>query len=203
MSNFDARVSLAAIILSVAAFIISVGQALQQYFATAEGYRRCQESVMGKAWAEFTRRRFRKAEFRFETLFSTPHIRIGAFVADQSTVTNNDEFLVHSRSGLVVGHGVRTEENFERVCWLDFLGDVNAFHTALANALPDDKIDLAKFTATSQTPRQRVDEILGLRRSCLAFPTFVKSRQSWDFMPSDALKPLARRSRGVREAHGY
>jgi hypothetical protein len=201
MSNFETRVSLAAIVLSVAAFIISVGQALQQYFATAEGYRRCQESVMGKAWAKFTMRRFRKAEFRFETLFSTPHIRIGAFIADQSTITNSDELLVRSRSRLVVGHVLRTEANFERVCWLDFLEDLNAFHTALANALPDDKIDPEKFTATSQTPRHRVDEISGLRQSCLAFPTFIRSRQSWDFMPPDALKPLARRSRGIHETY--
>ncbi|KAF1990901.1 hypothetical protein K402DRAFT_401049 [Aulographum hederae CBS 113979] len=50
-----------------------MSQVMQQYFATADGYRRCSASVMGE-WARFTRRKFKWSELRFETIFATPVI---------------------------------------------------------------------------------------------------------------------------------
>ena len=51
MSNFD-NVSqnvfgLVALIVSLVALVTTVLQVLQQYYSSAEGYRRCAESVMG------------------------------------------------------------------------------------------------------------------------------------------------------------
>lgn len=73
MSGADINLAAAALAIALVALVIAVGQLLQQYFATADGYRNCQKSVMGQ-WAIKTRRRFRWREFRFETLFSTPEI---------------------------------------------------------------------------------------------------------------------------------
>ncbi|KAK2016960.1 hypothetical protein LZ32DRAFT_54401 [Colletotrichum eremochloae] len=66
-------VAVVALLISVLAFIISMLQALQQYYASATGYSSCTSKVMGD-WAQFTRRRFRWYEFRFEVEFEVPVI---------------------------------------------------------------------------------------------------------------------------------
>jgi hypothetical protein len=73
MSGIDTNLAVAALAIALVAFITALGQLLQQYFATADGYRRCQRSVMG-GWAAKTKLRWRWREFRFETLYTTPNI---------------------------------------------------------------------------------------------------------------------------------
>jgi hypothetical protein len=60
--------SVTALVISLAALVIALGQILQQYFATAEGYRRCREDVMGD-WSKLTRAPFDYKGLRFETRF--------------------------------------------------------------------------------------------------------------------------------------
>lgn len=43
--------SIAALAVALVALIVALGQLIGQYFATADGYRRCQSSVMGP-WAK-------------------------------------------------------------------------------------------------------------------------------------------------------
>lgn len=62
-----------ALVVALVALIVALGQLLGQYFSTADGYRRCQPSVMGP-WARYTRLRWRWSQFRFETFFTTPQI---------------------------------------------------------------------------------------------------------------------------------
>lgn len=91
-------IALTALIVSLVALVTTVGQLLQQYFATADGFRRCmfarrtsfhdwwnihlanpdtgQPSVMG-LWARKTKLRWRWREFRFETTFVVPRIKYG------------------------------------------------------------------------------------------------------------------------------
>ncbi|KAK7897697.1 hypothetical protein LTR67_004327 [Exophiala xenobiotica] len=70
MSNSVAAIAL---VVSLVALIVALLQVLQQYTATADGFRRCQASVMGD-WAALTQRRFRMSELRFETVFAVPVI---------------------------------------------------------------------------------------------------------------------------------
>ena len=49
----EVNVALAALLVGLAAFVIASGQLLQQMFSTADGYRRCQESVIGP-WSRKT-----------------------------------------------------------------------------------------------------------------------------------------------------
>lgn len=72
-SGNDTNLAAAALAIALVALIIALGQLLQQYFAAADGYRRCQKSVMGE-YASKTRLHWRWREFRFETLYSTPEI---------------------------------------------------------------------------------------------------------------------------------
>jgi hypothetical protein len=73
MGEVDTNLSASALSIALVALVIALGQLLQQYFATADGYRRCQKSVMGE-YARMTRLRWRWREFRFETLYTTPEI---------------------------------------------------------------------------------------------------------------------------------
>lgn len=68
-------VSIIALVISLVALFISLLQLSQSFLGTAEGYRRCAESVLG-AWHNLRHRHFRLSEFRFETQYVTPQILI-------------------------------------------------------------------------------------------------------------------------------
>ncbi|CAG8982918.1 hypothetical protein HYALB_00002936 [Hymenoscyphus albidus] len=72
-SAAEANISAAALAIALVALFTALGQLIQQYFATADGYRRCQKSVMG-GYSRHTRLRWRWREFRFETLYTVPKI---------------------------------------------------------------------------------------------------------------------------------
>ena len=72
-NNTELFIAIAALIISLAAFFVSILQALQQYYSSARGYASCGPAVIGK-WAKFRHRRFRWYEFRFEVQFLTPVI---------------------------------------------------------------------------------------------------------------------------------
>ena len=82
-------VSVIALVVSLVALFTTLGQLLQQYFATADGFRRCQSSVMGD-WGGRTHRRWRWRQFRFETLYTTPEI----FIADREMSERDDTILI-------------------------------------------------------------------------------------------------------------
>lgn len=71
----DNNLAITALAISLAALSVALGQILGQYFSTADGYRRCQASVMGPL-ADKTRLRWRWSQFRFETFFTIPTIRL-------------------------------------------------------------------------------------------------------------------------------
>ncbi|KZM26777.1 hypothetical protein ST47_g2084 [Ascochyta rabiei] len=73
MANGEISLAGAALAVALTALAIAVGQLLQQVFSTAEGYRRCQHSVLGP-WARKTRLTWRRSQFRFEVKFTTPDI---------------------------------------------------------------------------------------------------------------------------------
>ncbi|KEF52965.1 uncharacterized protein A1O9_10871 [Exophiala aquamarina CBS 119918] len=72
MAN-EADIALAALIIGLSALLIATGQLIQQLFSTADGYRRCQASVIGP-WSRQTRLVWHWSQFRFETKFTTPDI---------------------------------------------------------------------------------------------------------------------------------
>ena len=75
MSNEQDNTAVIAIIIALIAFFVTTAQLLQALFGTAEGYRRCQPSVIGR-WAGKTKRKWRWSEFRFETIFTTPDFHL-------------------------------------------------------------------------------------------------------------------------------
>ena len=51
-------VATAALAIAISALVIAVGQLISQLFSTADGYRRCQPSVIGD-WFQLVKLRFR------------------------------------------------------------------------------------------------------------------------------------------------
>jgi hypothetical protein len=58
MAVNEVTVATAALVIAVVALLIAFGQLIQQLFSTADGYRRCQSSVIGDWW-QLVRLRFR------------------------------------------------------------------------------------------------------------------------------------------------
>jgi hypothetical protein len=239
MDTTDA-LSIIAIVVASVAFFVAVSQVLQQYFATAEGYRRCQYSVMGQ-WSGFTYRKFRWSEFRFETRFTTPHIRLGARLGESFEIENGQIPLLSSTVEIdEKKHDLERafRDAAEWVCWVQFVEDIEAAqnlmieeHPMHAPALKHRPKDMAsgkttilpelKFGRPQPSGRTAVlpaSEDLGhpsttsaseprhggtssLHKNTSKYPPISLDQlqlascalrnQSWDFMPPEALKPLA------------
>lgn len=67
------NVAVVALVVSLIALTIALGQLSQQLLGTAEGYRRCSETAIGP-WHRLRWRHWIWTEFRYETHFITPKI---------------------------------------------------------------------------------------------------------------------------------
>lgn len=127
MGGNDTNIAAAALAIALVAVVTTLGQLLQQYFATADGHRRCQPSVMG-AWAQKTRLNWRWKEFRFETLYTTPEISMqwssGHWISDNPLLTRPDIFRTEIRVPVEVEPSSNTSH--EMVCWLELLNSIQA-----------------------------------------------------------------------------
>ncbi|KAI4188301.1 MAG: hypothetical protein LQ346_005343 [Caloplaca aetnensis] len=186
-----ASLAAAALAVALAALSIATLQLLGQFFATADGYRRCQPSVMG-AWAQYTKLRWKWSEMRFETLFITPEIFLQKYqptrgmtstpIQDLNWVTeyagatershHGSETTYHRVESLdpnLVGSDPGTGVHHERVCWLSFLA-----------AVRDNENETIMDPFATLTHRAACRLV----------------RRSWDFMPPDVIRPLAMTSIG-------
>ncbi|TAQ91341.1 hypothetical protein B7494_g368 [Chlorociboria aeruginascens] len=172
-------VALTALVVSLVALFATIGQLLQQYFATADGYRRCQSSVMG-LWAEKTRLRWRWKEFRFETIFVIPRITYSPIRPD---MTNMYSELSCSLTG--------TEESMRVSLTLP------GWDSPQARAYYDSD-ELARWVPLlAQLHRQGkvIIEYFPQSPSAVANDTTVPTVQfitkSWDFMTPEVVRPMA------------
>jgi len=73
MALVNTVVAFTALAVAVVVLFVSCAQLLQQYFATAEGFRNCKDTVTGQ-WTSRTHRKLRPRECRFDVFFETPEI---------------------------------------------------------------------------------------------------------------------------------
>ena len=177
----DTNLTITALTISLCALTLTLGQLLGQYFATADGYRRCQTSVMGP-WAKRTRLRWRWGQFRFETLFTTPEIVLEPYYMDQNrhriAVNKTNEQIEYisgspaSRINTMAVSLVVKNNSDELACWLPFL-----------ESLHKNELELHDHECYNfELPRER-QQLVG--------PAVRFRERSWDFMPPDILRPLA------------
>jgi hypothetical protein len=174
-------VALTALLVSLVALITTVGQLLQQYFATADGYRRCQASVMG-LWSRKTRLRWRWTEFRFETVFVIPRITYGPLHGDvgtQKEISTGRCSLVGTSESLagsmtLGGWGSYDARKYydsdELACWVPLLAQLHIQGNDIVKHFPQGPSTVANDTTVPCTQ-------------------FVN--KSWDFMPTDVVRPMA------------
>lgn len=192
----DNAIAGAALAVALVALLTTLGQVFQQYFSTADGFRRCQDSVVGP-WAKRTRLKFRWSEFRFETLFTVPHIMLQRTVWDSSQMPR----CPCADGGWILGrpqHEPGAEEanllisgmapdSPELVTWLRFLRSIQWTHKQII------------FKLRKVTPAENMKNDLKLHEAenrNLTMPLVKFEERSWDFMPPDVVKPFARINTG-------
>lgn len=192
MAGDNNTIAAAALAVALVALLSTVGQVLQQYFGTADGFRRCQDSVVGP-WAKRTRLKFRWSEFRFETLFTVPHIML------QRTVWVSSEMpdCPYPDGGWILGRAEhqagadevnllisgRAAASPELVTWLRFLRAIQWTHKRM----------LFKLSRVTQAGGEKNDlKLAEYENRNLTMPVVKFEERSWDFMPPDVVKPYAR-----------
>lgn len=201
-------VSTAALVVALVALFTTMSQVIAQLFATADGYRRCQDSVMGP-WAKLTRRRFRWSEMRYETRYTTP--RFGLFKTAVGHITAypvEDSGTRAIRFHKVLG-SLRTRDNHyrldgsyrskratfigqvsrkyivstEQVSWVMFLEALHYNSRFTHRGLGD-------FQPITP-PQQTLELPLSVEDQPYSMYDVTVEERSWDFMPAEVIRPLA------------
>ncbi|KAG9236263.1 hypothetical protein BJ875DRAFT_235729 [Amylocarpus encephaloides] len=212
MPTLEANLAGAALAIALVALFTALGQLLQQYFATADGYRRCQTSVMGE-YGTRTYLRWRWREFRFETIYTVPEISMVGDGApnryEQVLLTGNnitracslvplwsegsdpsksldyrptyitDMELENRRTQSWLSKGIKPKAFPHRapgelVCWIPLLHWIHE-STKLSLSMLKYKGDVI-----NKPPYQ------------VRLPAVVFRQKSWDFLPPDVVRPLAK-----------
>lgn len=182
MADGEISIASAALAVALTALVIAVGQFLQQVI-TAEGYRRCQRSVLGD-WAAGTRLVWRWSQFRFEVKFVTPAIVLRTNVkAEISSLPEKTKHQPTIRPVVPVDHTGRSamsipaksDENTDLVGWISLLKRIELLQQSVWEEMG--AIDYEKLKITPN------DIVLS--------PALDPREWSWDFMPPEVVRPLA------------
>ncbi|TVY52995.1 hypothetical protein LCER1_G004369 [Lachnellula cervina] len=179
---------LTALIVSLVALLTTVIQVLQQYFSSAEGYRRCAHSVMG-LWAKGTHRKLVSREFRFEVIFETPVIFVAPPDNQKGPIPGRTIYYVDGSEKSYANTKVMKPAQ-QNQAEIQTIGQV---HTA-----DDERASWVTLLSTQQ--RAEGDSRAWdrkLRGTAFKEPSYqiavgLQSKtRSWDFIPDAITKPYA------------
>ncbi|MCJ1233690.1 hypothetical protein MMC14_001648 [Varicellaria rhodocarpa] len=185
---------IAALVIAAVAFVVAIGQLLQQIFGTAEGYQRCQRSVIGR-WAEYRGSRWHWREFRYETVFKTPK-----FVLHPTNSAGNDVILIKGTSDSIEETLVtqwKVDETkvgaAQLVSWLTFLHRLQCLESESPRSKQmQDKYSINKKQYLIDQEKHILNgEPDGETDCAMTSPAIVKCSRSWDFMPPSLIVPFA------------
>lgn len=189
-----------ALVVSLVALVISVSQVAQQFLSTADGYRRCSPAVIG-SWATLRHRQWVWPEFRFETVYSAPHItmiidddnnedrsqrlslldlKYASYSGPTSSV-NEEKILrtsVHPSHGVDEGH---------TASWLVLLRHLHALVTLYWPSSCSTCTEIPQYPSAGLTASKASREPTPL----LSIPAVVFRTWTWDLMPPDLTRPPA------------
>ncbi|KAL9615765.1 MAG: hypothetical protein Q9204_008671, partial [Flavoplaca sp. TL-2023a] len=206
----ESKIAIAALVVSLVALVTTVSQVLSQFFATADGYRRCQTSIIG-GWGGQTHRKFRWSDLRFETIYTTPRFSLmpytgktvshgtGAMtnhrIQEYNPLDGTPEMIektyatpLHQTSSLTFFNGFS-----EMASWVRF---IDALHSNAAETRM-----LASSTKKTGV-KQEEDHLKGASLMVsngrygegwngYMIPVVTSQQHSWDFVPPDVIRPLA------------
>lgn len=168
MAKPEVVLAVVALVVSLVALLVTTMQLLASLFATAGGRHRCTETVIGP-WGKFTKIKRHWLEARFEVFFLSPEIRLAGQEQLQA------KSLIDIKAGLLEG------------CWsvddnrLQGLFDMVSYNTEGWGAF------LAHIShVTRLGPYGTVSETMYSR------PAIVARMRSWDALPIDVSRPIAR-----------
>ncbi|KAF8854108.1 hypothetical protein BDZ45DRAFT_747872 [Acephala macrosclerotiorum] len=210
-SGIDTNLAAAALAIALVALVTAVGQLLQQYFATADGYRRCQKSVMGE-YGRRTRLHWRWREFRFETLYTTPEIFL---VGNGSPSRIGQVLLTNSKDSreksLVPDGGMEIDELFSEyrnVYQTEIRFGVDQGEVSGKKAKKTEKQNSAyrgemacwvpllhwihEKSGESLTSAEKFRDPEGTPPPKRRLPAIIFRERSWDFQLPDVVRPLAK-----------
>ncbi|KAF7936329.1 uncharacterized protein EAE98_002548 [Botrytis deweyae] len=197
LDNLNQNVfGLVALIVAVIALLTTCLQVAQQYFSSAEGYRRCAESVMG-LWSEGTHRKLRIREFRVEVVFEVPVILVAPPDNPWGPISNKPIHYIDGTPESYKNTKVRQridqlkkdKETTQRIHTAD---DERASWVTLLSSLQTEESisrEWDKKTRPSRPPSVGHQPIKPPKYE-LAVGLQVKTR-SWDFVPASMTKPYA------------
>lgn len=173
-----------AIVVALIALLSTVGQIVQQYIGTSEGYRRCQPSVMG-LWGQATRRKFHFGEMRFEVFFQTPEFVIDTVAGDRrrraaidGTIKSYEETRTKPDNEKVVWQRHISSDG-EEASWVLLLDVLQ--HAEKASRQWDQGQRVGSKGIRRKHPQVNYDFSVGIRMKT----------QSWKFVPDGVTKPFA------------
>ena len=179
---------LTALIVSLVALLTTVVQVLQQYFSSAEGYRRCAESVMG-LWAKGTHRKLVPREFRFEVVFETPVIFVAPPDNKKGPIAERAIHYVDGSDGSYTNTRIlrpveQDQADKQAVARVHTADDERASWVTLLSTLQRAEGDSRAWDRTHRgitfkPPKYEI--AVGLQ----------SKTRSWDFIPSSITKPYA------------
>ena len=210
-------VALSALVVAIVALLIALGQLLSQVFDTAEGYRRCQRSVMGP-WFKRTRLRFNWWQFRFETLVTTPELVLSQYlpsgyvrsvpVYPARRADSKDRPLLPTNENDIPPDPCATPNAPSSVELVSITGDADSIRRSLLpkETKDDPTNELVCWIALLQSLHHHSKLVLDqvaedrkeewesyIREICkqTSWPTVKFKERSWDFMPPDVVRPFA------------
>ena len=186
-----------ALIVSLVALLTTVLQVLQQYFSSAEGYRRCAASVMG-LWSGGTHRKLRFYEFRVEVVFETPVLFTAPPTNDRGPIKDREIFYIDGTeksymNTRVLGPTEQRKQEEEATARVHTADDERASWVTLLSTLQLKEQVSRKWDDEMRhkaPPRGRPPMAIKPPEYKLAVGLQSKTR-SWDFIPSSITKPYA------------
>jgi hypothetical protein len=191
---------LTALIVSLVALVTTVLQVLQQYFSSAEGYRRCAKSVMGD-WATGTHRKMRWAEFRVEVVFETPVILVAPPMNQKGPIPGRPIYYIDGTEQSYRSTRVLKKEDLKKQ-----EQDANAMRAASrVHTADDERASWVTFLSALQTAEEDsrlwddAERRISPPRNGIRIPVpnyeiavgLQSKTRSWDFIPSSITKPYA------------
>ncbi|APA14772.1 hypothetical protein SS1G_06788 [Sclerotinia sclerotiorum 1980 UF-70] len=185
---------LVALIVSVVALLTTCLQVLQQYFSSAEGYRRCAESVMGP-WSKGTKRKLNIKEIRVEVVFETPVIFIAPPHNKRGPIENRP---IHYMDGSpesyaeskVLEPKAQLQKDKQTIQQVHTADDERASWVTLLSSLQMNEHDSREWDEKFRSRTPPTGRLIKKPEYELAVALQVKTR-SWDFVPSSITRPYA------------
>lgn len=198
-NNLQNYLAGAALAVSLVALIVSTFQLLQQYYGSTSGLASCSEVVIGK-WSQFTERKFRWSEFRFEVRFAAPVLFVAAPNNPYGPLGDHDvqEIIYMNGQNYEETH-TWTGQEFKLIREAKLTGR-ETVHTAdnelsswvtMLMAIQNMELESHKWAYSIKKEAMAPgDTGKALKGHTLAI-AIQKKRRTWDSMPGDMKKPYA------------